>query len=233
MLKKIRKTIVMLRECVTMSLENIWGNKVRSFLTVLGILIGVTAVIALITTVSGVSGSLSSSFSSMGAGTLTVSVTGSDLKEGLTKEDLMNTFQTRVAIESFCAISLQRALDTPRGAAAVAVLRQQVLLQEQYAKENRFDEFLQSDILFHQTIIRFSENEDFQELYELHSYRIEEPARKCLREGDRCKETSGEHAAILRAIEHGDISHCYEAILRHNESTLNHSLQMLSQQDIL
>jgi len=88
MLKKVRKTVVMLRECIAMSLENIWGNKVRSFLTVLGILIGVTAVIALITTVSGVSGSLSSSFSSMGAGTLTVSVTGSDLKEGLNKEDL-------------------------------------------------------------------------------------------------------------------------------------------------
>ena len=88
MLNKLRKTLVMLRECVTMSLENIWGNKVRSFLTVLGILIGVTAVIALITTVNGVSGSLTSSFSSMGAGTLTVSVTGSDLKAGLTTEEL-------------------------------------------------------------------------------------------------------------------------------------------------
>ena len=88
MLKRFIGTIVMLRECVTMSLENIWGNKVRSFLTVLGILIGVTAVITLITTVSGVSGSLTSSFSSMGAGTLTVSVTGSDLKTGLTKEDM-------------------------------------------------------------------------------------------------------------------------------------------------
>ena len=88
MLKGVRKTFVMLRECVTMSLENIWGNKVRSFLTVLGILIGVTAVIALITTVNGVSGSLTSSFSSMGAGTLTVSVTGSDLKAGLTAEDM-------------------------------------------------------------------------------------------------------------------------------------------------
>ena len=88
MLKKLRKFFVMLRECVTMSLENIWGNKVRSFLTVLGILIGVTAVIALITTVNGVSGSLTSSFSSMGAGTLTVSVTGSDLKTGLNTDDL-------------------------------------------------------------------------------------------------------------------------------------------------
>ena len=88
MLKKIKQTLVMLKECVTMSLDNIWGNKVRSFLTVLGILIGVTAVIALITTVNGVSGSLTSSFSSMGAGTLTVSVSGSDLKSGLTKEDM-------------------------------------------------------------------------------------------------------------------------------------------------
>ena len=78
----------MLKECVAMSLSNIAGNRMRSFLTVLGILIGVTAVIALITTVSGVSGSLSGSFSSLGAGTLTVSVSGSDLKSGLTTEDL-------------------------------------------------------------------------------------------------------------------------------------------------
>ncbi len=88
MLKKLRETIVMLWECVTMSIANILGSRVRSFLTILGIMIGVTAVIALITTVNGVSGSLSSSFSSMGAGTLMVSVTGSDLKSGMTTEDL-------------------------------------------------------------------------------------------------------------------------------------------------
>ena len=88
MLKKIRGTFVMIGECVRMSLDNIRGNKVRSFLTLLGIMIGVTAVIALISTVSGVSGSLASSFNSMGAGRLSVSVTGSDLKSGMTPEDL-------------------------------------------------------------------------------------------------------------------------------------------------
>ena len=88
MLKRFRSTLVMLRECVHMSLSNILSNRVRSFLTILGILIGVTAVITLITTVSGVSGSLSSSFSSMGAGTLSVSVTGGDLKSGMSVEDL-------------------------------------------------------------------------------------------------------------------------------------------------
>lgn len=88
MFKEFRATLIMLRECISMSLSNILSNRVRSFLTILGILIGVTAVIALITTISGVSGSLSSSFTSMGAGTLTVSVSGSDLKEGMTTEDL-------------------------------------------------------------------------------------------------------------------------------------------------
>ena len=88
MLKRFRSTLGMLHECVRMSLANILANRVRSFLTILGILIGVTAVITLITTVSGVSGSLSSSFSTMGAGTLSVSVTGSDLKSGMSSEDL-------------------------------------------------------------------------------------------------------------------------------------------------
>ena len=88
MLKKIRGIMVMLAECIRMSLDNIRGNKIRSFLTLLGIMIGVTAVIALITTVSGVSGSISSSFFNMGVGRLTVTVTGSDTKSGMTPEDL-------------------------------------------------------------------------------------------------------------------------------------------------
>ena len=88
MFKSIRKTFLMLGECFSMSFTNIMNNRVRSFLTVLGILIGVTAVIALITTVSGFSGTLTSSFLNMGAGTLNVSITGSDLKSGLSAEDL-------------------------------------------------------------------------------------------------------------------------------------------------
>lgn len=86
--KKVKSTLIMFGECIRMSLNNIRGNKVRSFLTILGIMIGVTAVIALITTVNGVTGSITDSFSSMGAGTLMVSVQGSDLKSGLSTENL-------------------------------------------------------------------------------------------------------------------------------------------------
>ena len=86
--RRFGKTFIMFRESVVMALDNIRNNKVRSFLTLLGIMIGVMAVITLITTVSGVSGTITSSFSSMGVGTLTVSVSGSDLKTGVTPEDL-------------------------------------------------------------------------------------------------------------------------------------------------
>jgi putative ABC transport system permease protein len=88
MLKGIRKKLVTFRESAVMALDNIRSNKVRSFLTLLGIMIGVMAVITLITTVSGVSGTITSSFSSMGVGTLTVSVSGSDSKSGVTPEDM-------------------------------------------------------------------------------------------------------------------------------------------------
>ena len=88
-MRKLKGTLIMVGECVRMSLANIRGSKVRSFLTVLGIMIGVTAVIALITTVNGVTGSISDSFLSMGAGTLTVTISGSDLKAGLSQADLL------------------------------------------------------------------------------------------------------------------------------------------------
>ena len=88
MIRQIRAFVTMLYECCLMSISNILHNRLRSFLTILGIMIGVTAVIALISTISGVSSSLSSSFSSMGAGTLSISITGSDLKSGLSADDI-------------------------------------------------------------------------------------------------------------------------------------------------
>lgn len=77
-----------LKQSMKMSFQNILGNKMRSFLTMLGIIIGVTAVISLITIVSSVTGYMMDSFSSMGAGSLTVSANGTALKQGLSENDL-------------------------------------------------------------------------------------------------------------------------------------------------
>ena len=87
-LRHLTGGLSMMVESVRMSVSNIRQNRMRSFLTILGIMIGVTAVIALVTTISGVSTSISDSFSSMGASTMTLSATGTDLQGGLTAENM-------------------------------------------------------------------------------------------------------------------------------------------------
>ena len=78
----------MLKESLRMSLLNIRSNRMRSFLTVLGIIIGVMAIIALITVMQSATGEVTAQFESLGTGKLSVQATGTPLKSGLTEGDL-------------------------------------------------------------------------------------------------------------------------------------------------
>lgn len=77
-----------LKQSAVMSVQNIKSNKMRSFLTTLGIIIGVMAVIALVTIVQSVQTEVLNQFSEMGAGVLSVSAYGTPLKNGLSENDL-------------------------------------------------------------------------------------------------------------------------------------------------
>jgi putative ABC transport system permease protein len=59
-----------------MALKSIRGNKMRSFLTMLGVIIGVAAVIILVSLVNGFSSDMTSSFESMGTNLIQVSIPG-------------------------------------------------------------------------------------------------------------------------------------------------------------
>lgn len=76
----IKKKWDMFAESVSMSLSNIAGNKMRTFLTTLGIIIGVGAIIALMTVVQGATDTMNAQFDAMGLGTLRVSVAGTAIK---------------------------------------------------------------------------------------------------------------------------------------------------------
>ena len=58
-----------------LALKSIWGNKMRSFLTMLGIIIGVAAVIILVSLVNGYMGTVVENFASMGVNQINVNVT--------------------------------------------------------------------------------------------------------------------------------------------------------------
>lgn len=80
----------MFMESIKMSWENIIHNKLRSFLTMLGIVIGVASIIALITIVQGATNSISEQVSSLGVNKIVVNSMGTPLKQGLSDEDIKN-----------------------------------------------------------------------------------------------------------------------------------------------
>ncbi len=82
------RSIGIIQQSIKMSLQNIKSNKMRSFLTMLGIVIGVAAVIGLVTIMQGATNAIMDQFNSLGAGTISVQVPGTALKRGLTEKDL-------------------------------------------------------------------------------------------------------------------------------------------------
>ncbi|MEH7083029.1 ABC transporter permease [Neobacillus drentensis] len=78
----------MFKENLKMSWMNLIHNKMRSFLTMLGIVIGVASIIALITIVKGAMNGMTSEFSSFGADKISVQAIGTPLKQGLIDTDI-------------------------------------------------------------------------------------------------------------------------------------------------
>ena len=71
-----------------MAIQNIRSNRMRSFLTMLGIIIGVGAVIGLVTIVEAVSSEVMGEFSDLGAGTISIATQRSVMKDGLSEADM-------------------------------------------------------------------------------------------------------------------------------------------------
>ena len=66
----------MIYETLREAFKNIWSNKFRTVLTMLGIIIGVTAVIVIVGLGNGMTQSIKDSFSEMGTNVLSVQITG-------------------------------------------------------------------------------------------------------------------------------------------------------------
>ena len=65
-----------IKQAFTLALKSLMGSKMRSFLTMLGIIIGVASVIVLVSIVQGMSDEMVSTFESMGTNLISVSIRG-------------------------------------------------------------------------------------------------------------------------------------------------------------
>lgn len=77
-----------LTECLSMALQNIRSSKMRSFLTMLGIIIGIASVMVIIGMGNGMETYMTDMFKSMGTNTLTVQLTGQGSSRTATVEQV-------------------------------------------------------------------------------------------------------------------------------------------------
>ncbi len=77
------------KESISLAIKNIRASKMRSFLTMLGIIIGITAVIVIAGLGNGMKGFMKSSFSEMGTNTIEVSIfDDSNSSKSITDEEM-------------------------------------------------------------------------------------------------------------------------------------------------
>lgn len=78
----------MFRDIIKMSFKNLLMNKMRTFLTTLGIIIGITSIIALITIGQGVTTSVIDQLSGLGGNRITVEITNTNVRKGFTDAEM-------------------------------------------------------------------------------------------------------------------------------------------------
>ncbi len=78
-----------LSQAFKMAIKSITASKMRTFLTMLGIIIGVCAVIVLVSVVQGSTGSITESIESLGANSITVSFTGRNSTKNVTYDEMV------------------------------------------------------------------------------------------------------------------------------------------------
>ena len=82
-----------LSESFVLALQNIRSGKMRAFLTMLGIIIGITAVMVIIGIGSGMENYMRSMFQDLGTNTLTVTLTGQGSSRELSPDDMYQIVQ--------------------------------------------------------------------------------------------------------------------------------------------
>lgn len=78
------------KQSLTMALKSLMSSKMRSFLTMLGIIIGVAAVIVIVSVINGVTSDVLENFESLGATNITVSIRGRGGNRSVDVDDMQN-----------------------------------------------------------------------------------------------------------------------------------------------
>lgn len=150
----------------------------------------------------------------------------------ITTDGILNCIQIRNALEGYCAVLLAQNVETDSAQKTLANMR--TLLSDQYALfETNYNltAFSNADIMFHRTIVQYSQNSEMISLFMNHQRYIQRLAEYSLQTAGRVKDTLDEHYHIYTAIKGGNPYDAYQAIMLHTSNTQKISLALLRKQE--
>ncbi len=95
-----------LKQAFKMAMKSIAASKIRTFLTMLGIIIGVCAVIVLVSVVQGSTGKITESIESLGANSINVMFTGRNSTKNVTYEEMQELMEKNSEYISYIVPSM-------------------------------------------------------------------------------------------------------------------------------
>ncbi len=97
-----------LSQAFKMAIKSITSSKLRTFLTMLGIIIGVCAVIVLVSVVQGSTGSITDSIESLGANSINVMFTGRNMTKSVSYEEMQEFMEENSEYISYIVPNMSR-----------------------------------------------------------------------------------------------------------------------------
>lgn len=134
----------------------------------------------------------------------------------LDKETMRESIQVRCAIEGFCIHLAADREDEERFLKLLEDMKESLARQKAaLAAKSLSDSFTQEDHRFHLLLVHFSQNSEFDHLFQRLLYTIHLTTSNALAVAGRAQATYEEHHSIYQHLKKGDGDQAYQALIAH------------------
>jgi DNA-binding GntR family transcriptional regulator len=140
----------------------------------------------------------------------------------LNRKELLHSIEERCAIEGLCVYTLAEEIQTDKAQQVLRQLGERLTAMKDIMNGSKdMEEFINQDHEFHNSIIRYLDNDSFHSSFQRLHYLIQQTSEHALEIEGRIDATLDEHDRIYRTIAEGRKQDAYEEMIEHLRKPLS------------